>query len=91
MTDVRQQTSQSTHTQELSKMRMECANQKEEQRQVFEEEKALLRAELSELIAKTQTERNTFDKERIRKFISRYLRHVTLFFLFLVTSFFSSF
>lgn len=67
MTDVKQQKSQSSHSQELSKMRMECANQKEEQRQIFEQEKAQLQEELRALIAKSQEERNTFDKERIRK------------------------
>jgi len=69
MTDVRQQSSQSSHSQELSKMRMECANQKEEQRKIFEEEKTLLRDELTALIAKSQEERNAFDKERISKFL----------------------
>ncbi len=65
MTEVRQQASQSFHSEELSKMRMDCANQMEDQRVTFDEEKAALRAELNDVLVKTQAQRADLDQQII--------------------------
>eukprot|EP01032_Pedospumella_encystans_P029226 gene29226-33009_t len=64
-TDVRQQATQSSHSQELSNMRMECAHKMEDQRSVFEAEKSELRREISETLDKLKTEYAAHEHDKI--------------------------
>lgn len=71
-TDVRQQAMQSSHSQELSNMRMECARKMEEQRTVFETEKSDLRRELSDVLDKLKAEYAAHEHDKIGTFSAQH-------------------